>query len=233
MMTPLSRLVWEAVPTLQIVQFSWRFGTVLCVATAPLVALAAAVVPSGFAWRRLALGQVLWLALVIWLYVTLSLAWPLSAQAGERGMDRLQRDVPEYRPRWAKAEVETTLARFTGADGADEKVVFAQDHGAVEIETWKPGHLAFRITLSTPSTMLVRQYYFPGWEAQVDGAPVQVQASEPDGVVQVSLPAGAHRLALRLRPTVQERLGQLFSGLACCVAMALLVRQRRRSEHTA
>jgi len=68
----------------------------------------------------------------------------------------------------------------------------------VAIESWSPGAVALRATTRSPALLLVRQSWAPGWDARVDGAPVETyRAAGPWFVVPV--PAGAHAVTLRYR----------------------------------
>src|SRR5262249_18883176 len=59
MMTPLSKPVWKLLPVLQNVQFPYRFNTILCVATAALIAFAMASAKQTTSLRSAALRLVI------------------------------------------------------------------------------------------------------------------------------------------------------------------------------
>jgi hypothetical protein len=226
MMTPPSKLVWEALPTLQIVQFPSRFGTVLSVATAALVALGLTALKAGLTSRRIALAQSLWALAVGWLYFTFLAAWPGFSEQIDGGSNSLLRDVPEYRPRWVQADLQSTLAKFKSEGDLTGKVAFARGEGSVLVEQWKPRNNVLLITVPAASTVLVRQYYYPGWTARVNGEPHEVQISEPDGLVQLSLPPGIHRIELRLERTQQELWGWIITWASLLIAAGVLMSQR-------
>lgn len=231
MMVPVSKPVWELVSTLQIIQFPWRFATVLSVAIAALVALGLAAIKRPYRWQNVAYAQAGWTIFVGWLYVSITGAWPCFSKQISAATDPLLRDVPEYRPHWVHAELESTVAKF--GELPAKKVVFAQGGGTVEVASWKPRRIALLATVTNAGTMLVRQYYFPGWTAWVDGKRSKVEISEPDGLVQLSVAPGAHQIELRLVPTIQERLGQIISGVSLCVVVGLVVWEWRRHRQGA
>jgi hypothetical protein len=225
MMLPLSKPVWELVQVLQIIQFPWRFGTVTSVATAALLALGIAAMKGAFSWRKVFVGQIVWAIIVGWVYATVMVAWPALGPQVSTGIDSLLRDVPEYRPRWVQADLQSTLAKFKGEGDSIDKVAFATGEGSGLIEQWKPRNNVLVITVPAPSTVLVRQYYYPGWTARVNGEPHVVQISAPDGLVQLSLPAGVHRVELRLERTKQELWGWIITWTSLLIAAGLLLSQ--------
>ncbi len=70
--------------------------------------------------------------------------------------------------------------------------------GQATITYWAPD----RITLASdgPGGMLVMsEINYPGWQAEVDGAPVAISAT--DGLLRsVSLPAGEHTIIFEFQP---------------------------------
>jgi uncharacterized membrane protein YfhO len=70
--------------------------------------------------------------------------------------------------------------------------------------------------------LVVRDLYWPGWKARVDGRPVPLLPA--DGVFRaVALPAGTHQVEFRYRP-LSFGLGGILSVLA---ALGLLLSGRR------
>jgi hypothetical protein len=225
MMLPLSKPVWELIQVLQIIQFPWRFGTVTSVATAALLALGIAAMKGAFSWRKVFVGQIVWVIIVGWVYATVMVAWPALGPQVSTGIDSLLRDVPEYRPRWVQADLQSTLAKFKGEGDSIDKVAFATGGGSVLIEQWKPRNNVLMITMPAASTVLVRQYYYPGWTTRVNGERRVVQISEPDGLVQLSLSAGVHRVELRLERTKQELWGWIITWTSLLIAAGVLISQ--------
>lgn len=105
MMTTLSKPLWQSISVLQITQFPWRFNAVLCVATAPLLALASAAFKRPFSMSTASLGRVLpgALALLIvlsWAPFTARAAWlvfrtPLPNQPSSNQSSPNQQHTPQ------------------------------------------------------------------------------------------------------------------------------------------
>jgi uncharacterized membrane protein YfhO len=84
--------------------------------------------------------------------------------------------------------------------------------------------LAVLIEAYEPSIIRIRQYYFVGWTARSDGKHLLVYPSVPDGLVEVALPQGQHRVELQLERTTQERLGLATSLVSFILICGLFAR---------
>jgi len=59
----------------------------------------------------------------------------------------------------------------------------------------------FGFNLPTPTDIVLRLHYFPGWEATIDNEPIMIRPVPGSGLMTLSLPAGEYELALRFRET--------------------------------
>jgi hypothetical protein len=65
-------------------------------------------------------------------------------------------------------------------------------------------------------------YYFPGWRAWADGAPVEIWQDPPNGLIGMDLPPGDHEVTLRFGPTPPRVAGMALSGLTVVILAGLL-----------
>jgi hypothetical protein len=81
----------------------------------------------------------------------------------------------------------------------------------------------YALTLTEASTIQFHTFYFPGWQATVDGQPVAITPSGPYGLIQVAVPAGAHEVRLRFADTpIRAAANGAFAvGLAACIGLWL------------
>jgi hypothetical protein len=70
--------------------------------------------------------------------------------------------------------------------------------------------------------------FFPGWQATVDGRPVEIAPDPPDGLIGLNLPPGEHEVRLRLMPTPVRQIGLALSLLTALGVVALFVWDARR-----
>jgi hypothetical protein len=75
-----------------------------------------------------------------------------------------------------------------------------------------------------PATLVLHQFYFPGWQAEADGAPLAVAPLGPLGLVGVTVPPGNHvvRVWFGEMPIRVVALG--VSGVALAVLLLVLTR---------
>jgi hypothetical protein len=81
-----------------------------------------------------------------------------------------------------------------------------------------PQSQAFRLELAEPARVRLNTHYYPGWVVSVDGSPRAVDYENPQGLMELSLPAGSHTLQARFEDTPVRR----WSTVASLVALLLL-----------
>ena len=92
-----------------------------------------------------------------------------------------------------------------------------------------PNRVSLLASPTRPGWLVLRDNFFPGWGAEVDGNPAAVLRANY-AFRAVSLPAGAHLVVFRYRP-LSLYLGFAFSmaGLLLCAVMVItLVTAQRR-----
>ncbi|MBI3360791.1 MAG: hypothetical protein HY023_06735, partial [Chloroflexi bacterium] len=103
-----------------------------------------------------------------------------------------------------------------------------------------PGAEAWQVNSAAGWRAVYRTFYFPGWQATLDGQPAKIEITSPDGLMAVEVPSGAHRLGFGFHPTT-IRVGTLIvSGSAWVTVVGLLIvktsaqlRRQRIGELTA
>jgi len=162
------------------------------------------------------------------------------------------REVPEYYPRWnasmASMDWQTStdeeewdrqlnrrfdeLERSIGeSEGGLSKVKIVAGTGKVNIRSWKPGEIRLQADTPTGMWLNVSQFYYPNWTAQIasDLSDVDIQPSQPDGVISLFVPGGEHQVLLRFKQSSTEKLGQLISLISIIITLGCLVRHKYTS----
>jgi hypothetical protein len=236
MMLSLSSFVWRLITPLEMIQFPFRFSTVLCVATAALIALGISSAKKSSVPARL-IGGLAVLLTIVWLGYAVRWAQnaygtsdfsPASVRMPVRRQELLNSDVNEFRPRWVVSLQEPALEllqRRVGesADGLT-KVKVVEGIGTVDVKAWKPREIEFQVETPTGAVLQISQFYFPGWSAYITDDPcgLKVEPSKPGGLVKVHVPSGSHRVKLLLNQTLSEYVGGLIS-LASAILLFLMV----------
>lgn len=233
MMLSISKPVWELVPVLQIIQFPWRFGTVLCIAVATTIGYGLSSVSSPVSIGRLAWIQLLCGIVLIWFYATWLAVWPAhfpdnldSSYFAQNGEDAI-----EYSPRWVGTQRDQVISKYGRGHGDSPVEILGSSDTEVSIEHWNPREILLNIQSPVAVDLLVHRFYFPGWAALLDGQAVPALPSNPDGLICVNVPSGQHRLQLRLLATMPERAGQIISAISLLVIVACGMREAQNKAY--
>ncbi len=89
----------------------------------------------------------------------------------------------------------------------------------------RPLERRFTVSSDAPWTLQLRQFYFPGWEALVNGAAVPAQPTGDLALAGVTLPAGQHEVVFRFGLTPPRQVGWALTllGMAILLAGAVLL----------
>jgi hypothetical protein len=221
MITPSSLWVWEHVPVLRYVQFPWRLAGR---AILPLALLAAACVPSASPEpsprrsRAIVLAGVTIALTTLLILAAIPNTYPIGGYCPQGAYPTIN-DLFDYEHRTKKVGLAATGSFFPVdvqqrptssplepqyAAGEtirrfDESVL---PEGAVVVEAAYGPNQA-RIIVDTPTAFQARYlaYYYPGWRVKVDGTPVDIIPTNPEGLISFAVPAGQHTLTLRFGET--------------------------------
>ena len=224
MTVPYSRAVWDAVPQLAMLDFPWRFCTLLTFAAAVLTAIAVDVLlRSGSVHGRAAAGLFCLAVLTLSAGAAFLLDVPSRFVAATpvretRGMEVLLRTYSRSNPpEWLKTHLDSVRA-LPLADASA---------GTVTVARTGPRKFELQVRIPEPATVRVRQLYYPAWRAaDTAGGEFHVQATDPEGMIAIAVPAGNRKINLELTRTYAENAGLLLSIGALALTGVLLLRPR-------
>ena len=130
--------------------------------------------------------------------------------------------VSEYLPQWAEEP----------ANPRDfEEGVRLVGDGAVLLAERAVGRYDLTVETPGPVTLVLRDLWYPGWEATLDGAPLDLGPRAGTGNLSMTLPAGKHDVQVRLEPTALRQRTRILSALTAVLALSVAVGGsiRRRS----
>jgi len=235
MITPWSQPVWERVPLLPLVQFPWRFLSLQAVGGSLLVAY---LIPRG---RR---GR--------WLGAALGLAMLVAMLAGlhpER-LDIHEADVTAQRLMWYEyftANVGTTIRQdwlprwvdprpytsegfwraTAGPEGAFTKpkpLALAGQVESAQLLSCGPISELWSVDVTSAEALLGFQtYYYPGWEARVDGRQVGLEPLAGLGYIGLRLAQGRHQVSLHLGRTGARAVAEALSLVTLIVLLVAVL----------
>lgn len=211
-MTPLSGPIWWLIRPLKILQFPWRFNTLLVVAAAALSALAYDRIPRPIR------------ALIVCACGIAILPAALTGFAAHRFANTLLREEYPYWPRTSPApEVYETLDRFLVEHPA--KSARLDPGGSAAVESWRARHVVVDVETGTVARLTLAHFFYPGWRGWIEqtGQTIAVSASQPEGFIQMDVPPGRYALSLELLPQPPERWGVILSLASLALLAAVSV----------
>jgi hypothetical protein len=112
-------------------------------------------------------------------------------------------DAPEYLPKTAR------LQRLTRVNVP--LVEWISGEGHLSVMAWHYGKREVNIAAERPGEIALRGFHWPGWQAWLNGQPVQVRPGI-DGRQIVRVPLGSSRLVVEYVGSQSERNGAQFSA---------------------
>ena len=235
MITPLSRPLWDHLPLLSLTQFPWRFLSVQALAASLIAGYLATVLP-----RPRLVAVLVGLALAAAalaglrpepLYITeadvtpdrLALYEYLTANVGTTVR-------AEYLPRHAVPRPFTSEALLT-TPSKPPPLLLEGTVGNVTLVEQRPQREQWQIGVTSQTAQLAfHTLYFPGWQAQVDDRPVEIESWPGLGYVSLTLEQGSHQVLLEFGSSPLRRAADLatVAGLAILLGLGAMARPWRR-----
>lgn len=236
LVSPQSARVWEVLTPLQNVLFPWRFLGLAALAVIPGVVVAVHIVRQTrlAAWAAIALTVAAALPVMQPRYANVHLPDPVTpgtsiryeGESGNLGAVA----TAEYTPRWAE---QRPLAEFAPEFFDDWRWNIPYLRGSlpagvtVESEDSERRTGTLFITSAPEAFALdLHQFYFPGWQASLDGAPVVIETAPPGGTMRIQIPAGEHVVEVWYAGTDAQHLGDVLTLASLLVCGVLLTRRR-------
>lgn len=226
----ISAPIWERLPLLSFIQFPSRFLAPASLGLAVLAGIGLSQLAGPESWRLPALLVLVSVFSLTWLFMPCAPAQPTLTPPEliriERETGGLGTTVAgDYLPIWVQGRPGDELLPLYDA-AADNDYFFPRldtdsvPEGAQILEA-NYGLNTAQLTLSTPSAFQARfrWYYFPGWQAKVDGEPVEVTPDGAHGLLAAAVPAGQHTLDIRFGATPLRR-GANAISIISLVALA-------------
>lgn len=222
MMLPASSFVWKLFPILQIIQFPWRFSTVLCTAAAVLIAFGVHTLKRPLGILNSILLQAGYTSVIAWLYFTAAPILRLHISTEHKASSAMPDtvDAPEYRSTGLNFSREEVAQKLGGPSDELSMVI----NGDAKTVFSFPRHIQMTVNARENCVLRVRQFYFAGWTAFVDGRKAVTKSSQPDGLIETVIPPGTHVVKFVLLPLLPEKAGRILSGLSLVIASLLAAR---------
>jgi hypothetical protein len=128
----------------------------------------------------------------------------------------------EFLPIWVK-QVPHSWA-LTDRLLQDDLIARLQPNDAVEVQSavWGLKQADLTISAAQPTTLVFEWFYFPGWEAQIDGQGAALRPTNPEGLIALDVPEGEHQVRLSFERTPVRRYAEWVSVLSLVVLIVFL-----------
>jgi hypothetical protein len=235
-MTPAAAWFWRRAPILGVIQFPWRMLalSVFCLSAAGglVVWLSSRKLPARQAEVEDSAG-----ILVIGLLVALAgyvYSHPQSMQPIEpwrddgRAIFQFEQEHPDMLGYTRLVEERFTESPMTAQYQAEdfsndllERLAILSGEGKV-LRHYSRGHsFGGEVEMASPGTVQVRVYDFPGWQVRLDGERVEHRLSPPYALMELDVPAGRHRIDVRMGMTPPRVVGAAISGVILLILLGL------------
>ena len=219
-----SVFIWERLSFLQMLQFPWRFLSLIAMGTGFVSGSMFLIFFRESRWRATGLMWILIVALVV-------VGFPHAKPIGFvviNGSVTPSFIVTSGRQDTLK-QLEPIWVRQTPTAHAVERLTFIEGEGQVLTSKVTPTYYDF-VTESTEATrMRVNTFYFPGWKEFIDEVERPVDIANPTGVMEFWLEPGKHRIQVRFTDTPVRNVGEWLSlfALASILATPWLISRLR------
>ena len=219
-----SVFIWERLYFLQMLQFPWRFLSLIAMSTGFVSGSLFLIFFKEHRWRATGLMWILIVALVVvgfphakprGFVVIDGSVTPSSIAASGR-----QDPLRQLEPIWVSQ---------TPTAPAAERLTFIEGEGLLLTSKVTPTYYDF-VTESTESTRVrVNTFYFPGWEVSVGGMERPIDIEKLSGVMEFWLEPGTHRIQVQFTDTPVRNVGEWLSlfSLASILATPWLINRLR------
>jgi hypothetical protein len=118
----------------------------------------------------------------------------------------------EYLPVWVKLQA-PIIRKFLAVQ---PRLTLDATSGSASVTSWASRRIRIDVDLSRRVDLVVRQFYFPGWQARaaaLDDTVIEVAPAYPTGLLKLNAPPGRYEIRLELTRLWPEKLGILMTGI--------------------
>ncbi len=233
--TEYSRGVWDTIPQLQYLQFPWRMLSFTGLFISIVGAYAVDYMPSILGKRYRGALQYIFTLLIIGVlgmqygkyfrpseYIAKhdgaltsfqELAWKVSGSSFEFS----PRGVPLKKSRY-----DTSIFDIEEKNVPKQSYQVYADNAQVTPRVTHFNEKTFLVESPQNTMFQLNTFYFPGWVATIDGAPVEINATNRYRLIRIQVPSGSHSLEFRFEDTPIRKTANVVSVLTVAGMILLL-----------
>jgi uncharacterized membrane protein len=222
--TPLSRPVWDLVPGFPFLQFPWRWIPImelsLCFLIGVLFAFEGLSSLRNTTMKRAINYILIIFSLISLATITKSTVIPDTSVKKFINPEQVKHlmDPPlEYTPVWVE-NIKPIMS-----ETRNKRVSVISGMAIIHIVEWKSEKRVINVEASTPALLRISTFYYPGWEAEIDGNKIQIGIEKESGAMLVNIPKGEHSLIFQFKDTPIRYYAKLISLASVFIITVLLL----------
>ncbi len=218
--TSASSFLWSIPTVANVIQFPYRFLSLISVTGAWIVAAAYTEIGKRLRVVLLVAATLFWIATLV---RTLSGIQYVERPEGYYTTNEATTTVAdEYMPRWVR---EKPRGRKY------QRLEFYEGGGTITYRVNSTQRIDATIETQDTSTVQINSIYYPGWGVAVDNVGTAIDYGNQQGLMRVVIPSGTHRLAAEFRETVPRFIADAvsFGALVTWAVVWIVSRFRPKS----
>lgn len=209
---PISGIVWSVRPVAALFQFPYRMLAVGTLMAPWMVASAA----EKFVKQRVLVTIIFLLVFAVPTWYQLQKISFVKREEGFYTTNEATTTVAdEYMPRWV-----TTIPDSRSS----ERLIISSGRGTIVYEYLNTQRIVAHIEAFEESILRFNTIYYPGWGIMIDDRPANITYQNPNGFMEVAVPAGKHNIEAEFRETVPRFLADLVSVVSVIGWIVLFTR---------
>lgn len=214
--TPLSGALWAIPKVTALVQFPIR-----------MLAVSTLVAPWIIAWsierfssRRILLAGFFVFIWIVWGTTIIGAVERVARDEGYYLTNEGTTTVKdEYMPRWVTNIPDSR---------SPQRLIMSSGKGSIVYEYLNTQRVVAHVEASEESIVRLNTIFYPGWGIMIDDKPVKITYQNPNGFMEVSVPAGDHRFIAEFRETVPRFFADFVSLVSAIGYIVLIFKILRR-----
>lgn len=213
-----SYFIWKNIPILSYIQFPWRIHIVTTTITSILTASLIYFLINSFSKFKNTSIFILSLLIIILSIKESYKFFTPKEYTQEPAVSETTTWDDEYLPKWVLQKPK---------DYAPNKVNGTEQTNITNLE-WGYHTKSFSINLDKETKISLSHIFYPGWTAYIDNVKTDISYNNPNGLMEILIPIGSHKIEFIYQNTWWRSLSQLFSVISILLLIFLI---KKNSQH--
>ena len=202
LMTSYSRVIWNTIPAIGIIQFPWRLLSVIVFTSA---VCAAFVIDSNNKNRALLAALLVLASVISTVIYTKPSEFVNRADAYYATNEDSTTVLGEYLPLWVQENSQSH---------PNQKIEIEKGTASITQTSIKPNNYKFALDLQEESQIKVNTIFFPGWKVIANGSNIPIDYKNPQGLIKFKLPKGNYDVIIRYTKTLPHLASEIVTLFA-------------------